>query len=38
MAEVDGNRTRQTEMLGLVSFEDCGDHQDADTSMIGPFS
>ena len=27
VAEVDGNRTRQPEMLGLNSFEDRGDHQ-----------
>src|SRR5690625_6748677 len=32
VAEVDGNRTRQTEMLGLDGFEDRGDHQDPDTS------
>jgi selenocysteine-specific elongation factor len=31
-AEVDGNRTRQTEVLGLVGFEDRGAHQDAYTS------
>ena len=28
MAEADGNRTRQTELLGLTSFEDWGAHQD----------
>src|SRR5690606_31001591 len=28
LAEADGNRTRQTEMLGLTSFEDWGAHQD----------
>ena len=33
MAEVNGNRTRQAEMLGLVGFEDRGAHQDADTSL-----
>src|SRR5699024_12765771 len=32
MAEADGNRTRQTEMLGLTGFEDRGAHQDADAS------
>ena len=26
-AEADGNRTRQTEVLGLVGVEDRGDHQ-----------
>lgn len=26
--EVDGNRTRQTEILGLTGFEDRGDHQE----------
>ena len=29
VAEADGNRTRQTEMLGLTGFEDRGAHQDA---------
>ena len=29
---MDGNRTRQTEVLGLVGFEDRGAHQDAYTS------
>ena len=28
MAEADGNRTRQTEILGLTGFEDRGDHQE----------
>ena len=28
LAEADGNRTRQTEMLGLTGFEDRGAHQD----------
>lgn len=28
MAEADGNRTRQTELLGLTGFEDRGAHQD----------
>ncbi|GAA1825246.1 selenide, water dikinase SelD [Nesterenkonia flava] len=32
VAEVDGNRTRQTEILGLNGFEDRGAHQDSDTS------
>lgn len=27
MAEADGNRTRQTELLGLTGFEDRGAHQ-----------
>jgi hypothetical protein len=27
LAEVDGNRTRQAEMLGLTGVEDRGDHQ-----------
>jgi hypothetical protein len=34
LAEVDGNRTRQAEILGFVGFEDRGDHQAADTSWI----
>ncbi len=34
MAEADGNRTRQTEMLGLTGFEDRGAHQDPDASVI----
>ena len=33
MAEVDGNRTRQAEIIGFVGFEDRGDHQVADTSL-----
>ena len=28
MAEVDGNRTRQTENLGFIGFEDRGAHQE----------
>ncbi len=32
LAEVDGNRTRQAEVLGLVGFEDRDVHQDVDTS------
>ncbi len=28
LAETDGNRTRQTEMLGLTGFEDRGAHQE----------
>ncbi len=28
LAEADGNRTRQTELLGLTGFEDRGAHQD----------
>ena len=28
MAEVDGNRTRQTEILGFTGFEDRGAHQE----------
>ena len=32
MTEVDGNRTRQTEELGLNGFEGRGGHQAADTS------
>src|SRR5699024_3037660 len=28
LAEADGNRTRQTEILGLTSFEDWGAHQE----------
>ena len=28
MAEADGNRTRQTELLDLTGFEDRGDHQE----------
>ena len=28
VAEADGNRTRQTEMLGFTGFEDRGDHQE----------
>src|SRR5699024_9393180 len=40
-AEADGNRTRQTEMLGLTGFEDRGAHQDtyasaAQTITAGP--
>jgi hypothetical protein len=35
VAEVDGNRTRQTEVLGVVGFEDRGDHQAAYTSTTG---
>ena len=33
VAEADGNRTRQTEMLGLTGFEDQGAHQDTDASV-----
>lgn len=33
MAEADGNRTRQAELLGLVGFEDRDTHQDADASV-----
>ena len=33
LAEADGNRTRQTEMLGLTGFEDQGAHQDTYASM-----
>lgn len=32
VAEADGNRTRQTEILGLTGFEDRGTHQDTDAS------
>lgn len=32
MAEADGNRTRQTEDLGLNGFEDRAAHQDEDAS------
>ena len=34
MAEADGNRTRQTELLGLVGFEDRDAHQDAYASEL----
>lgn len=36
MAEADGNRTRQTEILGLTGFEDRGAHQDtyASTALV----
>ena len=33
MAEADGNRTRQAEMLGLTGVEDRGAHQDPDASL-----
>ena len=33
VAEADGNRTRQTEILGLTGFEDQGAHQDTDASI-----
>jgi hypothetical protein len=33
-AEVDGNRTRQADILGFVGFEDRDDHQAADTSWL----
>lgn len=36
VAEADGNRTRQTEMLGLTGFEDRGAHQDSDASVQNP--
>ena len=29
LAETDGNRTRQTEILGLTGFEDQGTHQES---------
>src|SRR3954470_21756984 len=32
LTEADGNRTRQTELLGLTGFEDRGAHQDPDAS------
>jgi hypothetical protein len=34
LAEADGNRTRQTELLGLVGFEDRDAHQDAYASEL----
>lgn len=34
---MDGNRTRQVELLSLVGFEDRGDHQDAYTSVYAPY-
>ena len=34
LAEADGNRTRQTELLGLVGFEDRGAHQDTYASEL----
>lgn len=36
MAEADGNRTRQTELLGLTGFEDRGAHQDPNASGDQP--
>jgi hypothetical protein len=36
MAEADGNRTRQTEILGLVGVEDRAAHQDEDASASDP--
>ena len=36
VAEADGNRTRQTEILGLTGFEDRGAHQDSDASVKNP--
>jgi hypothetical protein len=36
VAEADGNRTRQTEILGLTGFEDRGAHQDSDASTKNP--
>lgn len=43
LAETDGNRTRQTELLGLTGFEDRGAHQDTyastrEGSTAGPSS
>ena len=38
MAEADGNRTRQTEILGLTGFEDQGAHQDTDASIMNPIA
>ena len=34
LAEADGNRTRQAEILGLTGFEDRGDHQDPDATVV----
>jgi hypothetical protein len=34
LAEADGNRTRQAELLGLAGFEDRGAHQDAYASAL----
>ena len=34
LAEADGNRTRQAEMLGLTGFEDRGAHQDPDATAF----
>lgn len=33
LAEVDGNRTRLTEILGHIGFEDRGGHQTPNTSL-----
>jgi len=38
MAEADGNRTRLTEFLGHVGFEDRGAHQDAYASPRPPLA
>ena len=38
LAEADGNRTRQTEILGLTGFEDQGAHQDTDASIRNPIA
>ena len=37
VAETDGNRTRQAEMLGLTGFEDRGAHQDTYASARGVY-
>ncbi len=36
LAEVDGNRTRQADILDLIGFEDRDAHQDAYTSSAHP--
>ena len=38
LAEADGNRTRQTEVLGLTGFEDRGAHQDTYASVCSPYT
>lgn len=38
MAEADGNRTRQTEVLGLTGFEDRGAHQEPSRLRREPYT
>ncbi len=38
MAEADGNRTRQTELLGLTGFEDRGAHQEPSRLRREPYT